>query len=86
MWFGSQDVVAVAQASGYSFNSTTSLGTSICHGCSPKKINEQQKKDKNLFFRVPVVTKWDWQGLGSIGTQVLFPAPHNGLRTQRCHS
>ena len=34
--------VAVAQASSYSSNSTLSLGTSICHGSSPR--NGKKKK------------------------------------------
>ena len=32
------DAVAVVQAAGYSSNLTSSLGKSICLGCSPKKI------------------------------------------------
>ena len=43
MWLGSCVVVAVVQASSYSSDSTPSLGTSICLGCSPKK----KKKKKN---------------------------------------
>ena len=35
--------VAVVQASGYSSDSTPSLGTSICHRCGPKKIKSQNK-------------------------------------------
>ena len=35
-WVG-ESHVAVAVAGSCSFNSTPSLGTSICHGCSPKK-------------------------------------------------
>ena len=38
--------VAVAYASGYSSDSTPSLGTSICHGCSPKKFKRQKKKER----------------------------------------
>ena len=42
--------MAVVQASGYSSDSTPSLGTSICHGCSPrkdknKKIEKRGRKD-----------------------------------------
>ena len=43
---GSDVAVAVVQASGYSFNSTPSLGTSICHGCGPEK--QTNKKDQYL--------------------------------------
>ena len=43
---GSNPCVAVAVAGSCSSDSTCSLGTSICHGCGPKK------KKKNLKFRV----------------------------------
>ena len=36
--------------------------------------------------RIPAVVQWDWQHLGSAGTQVLSPAQHRGMRIQRCHS
>ena len=40
--------VVVVQVSGYSYDSTPSLGTSICHGDSPKKTKKQNKtKQKN---------------------------------------
>ena len=45
--------VAVAVASSCSSNSTPNLGTSICHGCSPKKPKQKKKKKKrndNLFL------------------------------------
>ena len=41
---GSCIVVAVAQASSYSSDSTPSLGTSICHRYGPKKQKEKNKK------------------------------------------
>ena len=44
MQLGSQVAMAVVQASSYSSNSTLSLGTSICYGCSPKKTSPQRKK------------------------------------------
>ena len=43
MWLGSGVAVAVVQASSCSSNLTPSLGTSICHGCSPKKENKKIK-------------------------------------------
>ena len=46
MRLGSCIAVAVVWASGYSSNSTPSLGTSICHECSPKK-KKKEKKEKN---------------------------------------
>ena len=41
MWLGSSVATAVAQARSYSSNSTTSLGTSICCGCDPKKTKKK---------------------------------------------
>ena len=41
---GSHIAVAVAQACGYSSDQTPSLGTSICHGCSPRKDKKKKKK------------------------------------------
>ena len=52
LWWRSQTqlgfsvAVAVAQAGSYSSDSTRSLGTSICHWCSPKKTKEKRKKEK----------------------------------------
>ena len=38
--------MAVAQASGYGSNLTPSLGTSIYHGCSPKKTKKKRERKK----------------------------------------
>ena len=43
---GSWVAVAVAVADSCSSNSTSSLGPSICHRCSPKKQKEKKKKKK----------------------------------------
>ena len=43
-------VVAVVQAGNYSSNSTPSLGTSTCHGYSPKKKQKRKKEKENLIF------------------------------------
>ena len=56
-WLGSSVAVAVARASGYSSyssNSTPSLETFICHGCSPKKT----KTLKNLKKENVLVPSW----------------------------
>ena len=46
--FGSCVAVAVAYADSCSFNSTPSLGTSICHGYSPERsLNKQTNKQTN---------------------------------------
>ena len=53
LWFKSQTQLrscvagAVARASSCSSDSTSSLGTSICHGCGPKKTRQKQKTNKN---------------------------------------
>ena len=48
MWLRTGVAMAVAQARSCSSNATPSLGTSICHRCSPKKQNKnKQKKTKN---------------------------------------
>ena len=39
-WLGSCIAVAVVQTGSYSSDLTPDLGTSICHGCGPKKQNE----------------------------------------------
>ena len=46
MWLRSHIAVAVVQASGYSPDSTPSLGTSIRHKCGPKKTKKKKKKKK----------------------------------------
>ena len=43
--------VAVAVAGSCSSNWTPSLGTSICHGCGPKK--KKKKKKKMLGLKAP---------------------------------
>ena len=43
---GSRIAVAVVQAGSYSLDSTPSLGTSICHGCGPKKTIKKKKERK----------------------------------------
>ena len=53
MRLGSHVPAAVAQASSYIFDSTRSLGTSICFGCGPKKT----KKKKSAEERVPIVAQ-----------------------------
>ena len=47
---GSSVAVAVAQASGYSSDSTPGLGTSICRRCGPKKTKTKQNKTLQIFF------------------------------------
>ena len=46
MQLGSGTVVA--DGVGYSSDWTPSLGTSICHGCSPKKTKNKQTKHQML--------------------------------------
>ena len=49
MWLRSLVAVAVAEASGYSSDSTPSLGTSICSGCGPRKTKKKKKKEVLKF-------------------------------------
>ena len=44
MQLGSGGVVAVAYVNDYGLDLTSSLGTSICHGCGPKKTKKKKKK------------------------------------------
>ena len=50
-WLGSRVAVAVAVAGSYSSNSTTSLGTSICCGCGPKKTLKKKMTQMGLFTK-----------------------------------
>ena len=52
MQLGSGVAVAVAEASRCTSNLTPSLGTSICHGCSPKKQKKKKKKKKKDLPRM----------------------------------
>ena len=44
MWFRSRVAGAVAQAGSCRSNWTPGLGTSVCHGCGPKKTKKKKKK------------------------------------------
>ena len=46
LWLGPHIAVSVAQAGRCNSNSTPSLGTSMCHGFSPKKTKRDKKKKK----------------------------------------
>ena len=46
MRLGSWVAVALEQASGYGFDWTPSLGTSICHRCGPKETKKERKKSE----------------------------------------
>ena len=49
MWLWSGVAVAVVSASSYSSDSTPSLGTSICRGCSPKKQQQTNKQRQRNY-------------------------------------
>ena len=57
MRLGSRAAVAVAQASGYSSNSTPSPGTSMCRKCGPKKTKKERERG------APAVAQRDGQHL-----------------------
>ena len=48
MWLRSRTAVAMVQARSWSSDSTSSLGTSICCGCSPKKQKQKKKIKKGM--------------------------------------
>ena len=48
-WIWSRIAVVVAEASGYSSEWIPSLGTSTCHGCSPRKT-KQTKKEIHILY------------------------------------
>ena len=56
-WLGFHIAVAIPQASGCSSDWTPSLGTSLCHGCGPKKTKKtkQTKQTKTFFFLASTV-------------------------------
>ena len=71
---GSCMAVAVVQAGSCSSDSTPSLGTSVCHGCGPKKI-KKKKEDTSPDFRefssccgdrCEGYTTWLWLVLGGV--------------------
>ena len=66
MQFGSHVAVVVVQAGSYSSDSTPGLGTSICHGCGPKKTKKKKimvPKNK-LHLRPPRLTyRWKLFGI-----------------------
>ena len=51
-WLRSGVTIAVVQASGYSSDSTPSLGTYICCGCSLRKTKDQKKKNCRVSGQV----------------------------------
>ena len=76
-WVGSRVIVSsaigcrcgldpeVAVASGHSSNLTSSLGTSICRGCGPKKTKSKQTKQAQfLSLLVHGLTGLSWGLLG----------------------
>ena len=61
--------MALAEAGGYSADSTPSLGTSMCRGSGPRNSNnnnnnkkdkrqKKKKKKKKEKIRVPVMAQW----------------------------
>ena len=62
---------AVAQADGYSSDSTFSLGISTCHGCGPKKQNKNKNKNEVVLWSSHYGTtgssvSWEHWDTGSI--------------------
>ena len=44
--------MAVVEAGSCSSDSTPSLGTSICRGCSPKKTNKKKRKGMYMYAQL----------------------------------
>ena len=59
---GSRVAVALAEAGGYSSDSTPSLGTSICHGSGPRNSKKKKKKGKGSKYRhsSDLALPWLW--------------------------
>ena len=51
-WFGSGIAMAVVEVSSYKSNLTPRLGSSICHGCNPKKKIKKKEKEKTEPFLI----------------------------------
>ena len=51
MQLTSRDSVAVTMASSFSSDSTSSLGTSICHGCGPENTEERERRKERKADR-----------------------------------
>ena len=78
MWLGTRAAVALAEAGGYSPNSTPSLGTSICLGCGPRKGKKIKKKRIPLHSHVI-------QSQGLPIKMSLSETPRGGLATMGEH-
>ena len=59
MWLGFCVAVAMAQISSCSSNSTSSLGTSMCHRCGPKKKKKKKTDSKTSHISVYDVVCWN---------------------------
>ena len=68
-WLGSPIAVALVKAGGYSSDWTLNLGTSICHGCGPKRPKNKQT-NKTLSH------SWD-PSHTSDNTRALTTGPEN---------
>ena len=69
-WFRCGIVVAVAVAYSYSSESTPSLRTSICQGCSPKKTKNKTKQKNSAV-------SWDVRNLWPLNKVPQKPGPVN---------
>ena len=69
MWFGSSiavdAAVAVAWASSCSFDSTSSLGESVCHRGGPKNTRKKKKKRQNSIM---ILMKYSLGKIQAYGT------------------
>ena len=79
MWLRSQVAVVLAQAGGYSSDWTPSMGTSICHGHSPRngKKRQKQKTKQNTNNKVA------WRPVGCFGIYMALSCPWEEIMTSQ---
>ena len=58
MWLGSGIAVAVVQAGNCNSDSTPSLGTSICLGCSPKETRQKKDEKFEACWKKKICMEW----------------------------
>ena len=72
MWLGSGIVVAVLQSGSYSSDWTSSLGTSICHTCGPKKTkqNKTPQLSKLKFLKSALILPFFFSSISNLSASL----------------
>ena len=77
--------VATAWADSYSSNQTLSLGTSICHGCGPKKKKERNFRSKSSqYFYDQKISYTKWFNMFVVDRMILQPIPVRSSTSSSC--